>query len=467
MFLSWPYFPILIFSAIIYWALPKQRNRNLFLTAVSLAFIYWFDKNAVIVVIGLTLFTFLIAWWIEKSQGGKLAHTIGIVGLLLVLAIFKYLGFLSGTLNSLFSFVHQLPVFQFEKLFLPLGISYITFKYISYLTDIQWGLFKKGNFLDLLCYGSLFTIFAAGPIERFDRMKPQFESDKIVFKLNYVEVAFERIIFGLFQKQILADRLAEYTLQFWYYPTTYTLVSQIIVLFGYALQMYLDFSGYSSIAIGSSRLFGLTIMENFNNPYLASNISQFWRRWHISLSEWIRDYIFFPLYQYKSYSFWLFVCVPIIAMALCGLWHGASWNYVLWGIWHGVGIAIYHYWNKYKKKHKKFELALNTPIISRTAILVTFFYVSLGGIIFRTTNLGHLTNLFFHHGEQELSIRGKALILVLLLCIFLVPNYHKILQKISMKRYYPYVKWFVLFVIIESIFFLSPATSALFIYAGF
>ncbi len=466
MFLSWFYFPFLGIVAFIYWMLPKQKIRNIFLSFVSFVFIYWFDKKSIVVILGLTIFTFAIASWIEKRNGGKLAHTIGVIGLIIILAIFKYLGFLSGILNSLVSFVHQLPSFQIEKLFLPLGISYIIFKYISYITDIYWGTLKKGSFVDLLCYGSLFTILEAGPIERFERMQPQLESSKIIFDVKHVEVAIERIIFGLLLKQVIANRLAEYTITFWQDPSKYSLVAQVTALFGYSLQIYFDFAGYSSIAIGSSRLLGLKIMENFDNPYLSSNISQFWRRWHISLSDWIRDYIYFPLSQNQSNRFWILICVPIISMSLCGLWHGASWNFVIWGAWHGVGIVIYQNWNKYKRQHKKSVLALNTPLISFVAMIITFIYVSLGWMLFLSTDISHVTDILIKHGGKALSIRSTVLILVLLLCIFLVPNYNNILKKLSEKRYYQFLKWLTLFIILECILNLSSAKT-LFIYAGF
>jgi alginate O-acetyltransferase complex protein AlgI len=296
---------------------------------------------------------------------------------------FKYLGFLSGTINSLLGFVSELPVFKIEKLFLPLGISYIIFKYISYLTDIHWGIVKKGHWLDFACYGSLFTIFVAGPIERFERLKPQLEAEAEPFKLAYLDTAFQRIVFGLFKKLVLADWLGYFIQPVWQNPDQYSTFIRIGALFGYSLQIYFDFAGYSDIAIGSSKLLGLKIMENFNNPYFAPNISQFWRRWHISLSDWIKDYLFFPLSQNKQSMFWLIFCVPVIAMALCGLWHGAAWHYVIWGVWHGVGISLLQSWNMFKRANKKKLSFVNKPWFSYLSIVITFVYVTMGWWWFR------------------------------------------------------------------------------------
>ncbi|MFB3845265.1 MAG: MBOAT family protein [Candidatus Cloacimonadaceae bacterium] len=383
MFINLYYFPFLIVTAVIYWLLPKRWVRTAFLTVCSLGFIGYFDQKAVYVVIGLTLFTYFIAYWMEKGRHTGLAHTIGVLGLLAVLIIFKYLGFLTGTINSLLSFFHALPVFHFEELALPLGISYITFKYISYLTDIRWKIVSGGKLLDFACYGSLFTIFVAGPIERFERLKPQLEAKAEKFKPEYLEIAFQRIVYGLAKKLILADWLGYFITPVWQNPTNYSALIRIAALFGYSFQIYFDFAGYSDIAIGSSRLFGLKIMENFNKPYLAPNISQFWRRWHISLSDWIRDYLFFPLSQGKTNQFWLIFCVPVISMGLCGLWHGAAWHYVIWGIWHGVGISILQCWNLFKRAHKKKIAFVSKPWFKYCSTALTFVYVTAGWWWFR------------------------------------------------------------------------------------
>lgn len=161
-------------------------------------------------------------------------------------------------------------------------------------------------------------------------------------------------------------------------PEHYSSLIQIAALFGFSLQVYFDFSGYSDIAIGSSKLYGLTIMENFDNPFFAPNISQFWRRWHISLSDWIRDYIFVPLSQKSTSKFWMFVCTPIIAMGICGLWHGAAWHFVIWGIWHGVGIAIWRLWSQFKRQHRSLSKAAEAVWFQYVSVVITFVFVTVG-----------------------------------------------------------------------------------------
>jgi alginate O-acetyltransferase complex protein AlgI len=382
MIISLKFFGVLIGSAFIYWLIPWQKWRNLFLSVVSLAFISWFDKGAGLLVITLTAFTYLFALLIDKKENKAFFHKLGIIGLLGVLVAFKYTGLLVNTFNHLHAFISLLPQFQIDKILLPLGVSYITFKYISYLTDIYWKIVKPGNYIDFLCYGSLFTIYVAGPIERFERLKPQLRK-KLIFKTIYIEEAFERIVFGIFKKAVLADWIGYFINPVWEDQSSYTLGIRALALLGFSLQIYFDFSGYSDIAIGASRLFGFKIMENFNWPYIQPNISQFWRNWHISLSDWIRDYLFFPLSRISNKKIWLMFFVPVIAMGLCGFWHGAGWNFLWWGVLHGLAISIYQFWQKFKRKHKWALSVSNKKWFDILSPVMTFVFVTIAWIWFR------------------------------------------------------------------------------------
>jgi alginate O-acetyltransferase complex protein AlgI len=379
------FFVFLAGVAVVYWLIPRQSWRRVFLACASLAWIARLDRWAAVVVVALTLFAYLSAHLIEKNPGRALFHRCGVIGLALVLVVCKYLGLLTSTLDSLLRFVHAPPLGTFEHLLLPLGISYITFKYISYLTDVHWRLVKRGHVLDLLCYGSLFTIFVAGPIERFERFAPQVNDRNLRFAPSMAGVAFQRIVFGLFKKLVIADWVGYAIAPVWQHPDAYGTAARVLAFVGYSIQIYMDFSGYSDIAIGASRLFGLTIMENFDWPYLQSNIGQFWRHWHISLSDWIRDYVFFPLSQWRQSKTWSLVAVPVLAMSLCGLWHGAAWHFLAWGAWHGAGIAGLQVWNAYKRKQRIARLRGAWSVAARFAgALVTFTFVTAGWVLFRS-----------------------------------------------------------------------------------
>jgi len=362
---------------------PQKYNlRQIILIVSSFFFIFLNDKNALIITIVLSIYTYLFGLLILKSRKKNIIHFLSITGLLLILAFFKYTGLLTSALYSLSSALKVLPRFDISTIVLPLGLSYIILKHISYLTDIKWGIIKDSNLLEFLNYSSLFTIFTAGPIERFERFQPQMRNKELKFEWMYIDEGFQRIVFGLFKKFAIADWIAYFINPVWENKDEYSAGIRALALLGFSFQVYFDFSGYSDIAIGSSRLFGLKIMENFDYPYLKRNISRFWRAWHISLSDWIRDYIFMPLGRISQNKIWFLFFVPIISMGICGIWHGAKWGFLIWGIWHGLGISAYQIVIQLEKKYGKYKkiqkIILNKPI----STLITFIYVTLGWLWF-------------------------------------------------------------------------------------
>ncbi len=417
-------------------------------------------------VIGLSLLSFGFGNVINKNPHKSWIHTLGVVVILGVLIAFKYLGFLTSIYNSMAGFISALPRFEIQSLLLPLGISYIIFKHISYLTDIKWGLVKPGRFTDFLLYSSLFTIFVAGPIERFERLKPQLEPHRIPFSWDNIDHGVMRIIFGLFKKLVLADWIGHYINPFWQNPSDYSNWTWLIALVGYAFQIYFDFAGYSDVAIGSSKLFGIQIMENFDNPYLAVNLGQFWRRWHISLSDWIRDYLFFPLSKLGNNRFWLVICVPVIAMSTCGLWHGSAVNFIIWGVWHGIGLSCFQIWNLGKKKHKKLSRISRQKWFLPISVITTSVYVIIGWIFFVSYDLVSFPSIFLSQGERSLQKIGLLFIGFGFIGVFVVPTF----LRIATKRLSPKSKnWVSIMVIMMAIQLLMSfrMASTTFIYAGF
>jgi len=383
MIVSATFFGLLVGSAVVYWLIPRQYARKVFLCLVSLVFIALLDRFAAVVVVALALFTTAAGALIGKTRK-TVYHRLGVVGLALVLVAFKYLGLLEETVDDFLRFVNALPCIEVYRLVLPLGISYITFKFISYLTDVHWRIVEPAGFVDVLCYGSLFTIFVAGPIERFGRLAPQLREPAPRFSWPLVEEGLLRIAVGLFKKLVVADWVGFFTAPVWKSPGEYTIAMQFLALLGYSVQIYMDFAGYSDIAIGASGFFGLRIMENFNWPYLQPNISKFWQCWHISLSEWIRDYVFFPLSRLSRNGFYTVVVVPLVAMGLCGLWHGPAWHFALWGLWHGAGIAVLQIWNAQKRQHRALAQLARSRVFNVLSTLATFLFVTVGWLWFRS-----------------------------------------------------------------------------------
>jgi alginate O-acetyltransferase complex protein AlgI len=377
------FFGFMAASALAYWMIRRQRSRVMFLSAVSLLFIFLHDQYAAVIVVALAIYATALGGLIARSRK-PLYHRLSIVGILLVLVVFKYLGLFEGTVNNLARFVGLLPAFDIDHLVLPLGISYITFKFISYLSDIHWKIIDPAPFREVLCYGSLFTIFVAGPIERFERLKPQFQEPAPCFSWTDMESGLMRIAVGLFKKLVVADWIGYFITPVLHTPGEYSMGVRVAALVGYSFQIYLDFAGYSDIAIGGSRLLGLTIMENFTWPYFQPNISKFWQHWHISLSEWIRDYLFFPLSHVSRNRLWILLGVPLVAMALCGLWHGPAWHFAVWGIWHGAGLAALQLWNIQKRSHRVLSTLANSRAFNVASTIATFAFVSIGWLWFRS-----------------------------------------------------------------------------------
>lgn len=372
-------FPTLIF----YWIIPPGTYlRQLVLIISSFIFIYLFDTYALIIAVSLSIYTFLAGASILKFRGKNVLHATFVICLLMLLIFFKYLGFLASTFCSFSAFTKLLPKFEIKTILLPLGLSYIILKHISYLTDIKWGLVKESNFIEFLNYSCLFTIFTAGPIERFVRLQPQVRNKGLQFEWIYIDEGFQRIVFGLFKKFALADWIAYFINPVWENRQEYSIGIRALALLGFSFQIYFDFSGYSDIAIGSSRLFGLKIMENFDYPYLKRNISQFWRAWHISLSDWIRDYIFMPLGRLSQKKVWFLFFVPVISMGICGIWHGPKWGFLIWGIWHGIGISVYKISQYAERRNKRYKNYMSIIFKEPVADTITFLYITIGWLWF-------------------------------------------------------------------------------------
>ena len=371
-------FAVLLLAPLGYWLLPHQKLRTLYLSLVSLGLVAYWDKFAAVVVIALTSFSYGIGYLIETRANRKLYRTIGVVGLLLALVLFKYLGFIGDTVNSLLQLFGNYSHASLGAIVRPLGISYLVFKLMSYLIDLRQGLITKGRFLDVLLYGSLFTIFVAGPIERFEKFKPQVESVARGFNIEHLEAGFQRIVFGLFKKVVIADWIGYLIVPIWRNAGDVSLLMKTLGLVGFSVQIYMDFAGYSDIAIGASRLFGLRIMENFDWPYLSPNTGQFWRHWHISLSSWIRDYIFFPLGRKSKSKIWALFIVPVVAMGLSGLWHAPSWRFLIWGVWHGLGLSVYLYWNYNKRYYGWIGSVSESRIFTVFGTILTYVFFTIG-----------------------------------------------------------------------------------------
>jgi len=363
----------------LYIVIPK-RFRNISLLVFSFIFYAWSDWAFIIVLLFYIGFDFLFGLLIQKSQTyneiiQKIIFVFAIIINLGILVFFKYTNFLVENINQAFSV--NIPI---KELIVPLGISFFAFSGISYLLDVRSGKISASkNPIEFSLYISFFPKLLQGPIVRFDTFISQISNREIV--PSQVESGLSRITIGLAKKVLLADQLGITVDQIFNKPAMSNLPSVAwLGAIGYALQIYFDFSGYSDIAIGLGKIFGFTFLENFNNPYHSLSITEFWRRWHISLSSWFRDYLFFPLeIKRKKVKRFRQETNTIIVFFLTGLWHGASWNFIVWGLLNGIEMAL--------EKIGINKLKLKVPNVIKW--IFTSVLLIIGWVIFRSSTLGY------------------------------------------------------------------------------
>ena len=307
-----------------------------------------------------------------------------------LLFAFKYFNFFSNSLNIVFSHVDLSNQIPSINVLLPVGISFYTFQTLSYSIDVFLGKQKAEKHLGYFAlYVSFFPQLVAGPIERFSRLSPQLK-EKHAFTYSNLANGLRLILYGFFIKMVIADNLSGLVDQVYAAPENYSSVNILTSVFLYSFQIYSDFYGYSIIAIGSALIMGVKIMDNFKTPYLSKNIGEFWQRWHISLSTWFRDYLYFPMGGNKvAKARWIFNI--FIVFIVSGLWHGANWTFIIWGALYGVIYLIEKFINKIFGLEK--EYASYSPghlLLS----LKTFILVTLIWIFFRSQSFDEAINLF-------------------------------------------------------------------------
>ena len=360
-------------TALLYLLIPNRVWRNGVLLAASLVFYAWGEPRFILLLLLAAAEGYLGGLLIEKRRSrAVLAVTVAL--LVGNLAVFKYLGFFCANLSPLIPALGRVPA-----LALPIGISFYTFQILSYVIDLYRGKVSvQRNFLSLLLYVSFFPQLIAGPIVRYETVEAEIRDRSE--SLTDAAVGLRRFIRGLAKKVLLANTVA--LLPDTIYagdPAVFGTFSYWLAALGYTLQIYFDFSGYSDMAIGLGRLFGFRFPENFDYPYVSRSVTEFWRRWHISLSSWFRDYVYIPLGGNRvSRAKW--VRNILIVWALTGLWHGAAWNFVLWGLYYAVLLLI--------EKAIPERITEKVPSVLRWAI--TMVIVTFGWVLFDRTEPGAL-----------------------------------------------------------------------------
>lgn len=411
-FNSGQFLVLFILFIIIYAVTHKNRvGITLFVIAFSLLFYYkssgWYLW--ILVFTTITDFSFALAIDQAKKKVYKKIWLFLSVGVSLgILFYFKYTNFFLGNFYAIAA-----ENFQPLDIFLPIGISFYTFQSISYVLDVYWKkLEPTKNILDYAFFLTFFPQLVAGPIVKANLFLPQLRKP-ITIKKDEVYSGLWLIMVGMFKKAVIADYIAQYNDLIFADPGHYSGFENLMAVYGYTLQIYCDFSGYSDMAIGLGKIMGFDLGINFNFPYKAKNITDFWRRWHISLSSWLRDYLYIPLGGNRKGKVRMYVNL-FITMFLGGLWHGASWKFVFWGAWHGVALAVH------KGTKKVLDKIPNRWPSNTTSWFLTLHFVIFLWIFFRANDIHHQvykhteqiaenkrteTSIKYHEGNNTLEVK--------------------------------------------------------------
>lgn len=416
------FFPVVISILLV---IPKTWRIGWLLIGSYYFYMCWNPEYALLLGIS-TLTTYLAGRALENSfeeKNKRRIVTICCLTNLGILFVFKYLNFSIDSINWLLNTMEREKIQSSIDLLLPVGISFYTFQAIGYIIDVYRGSKAEHDFIKYALFVSFFPQLGSGPIERSKNIFPQLEELKTrnLWEYERIKNGALLLFWGMFQKIVIADRLALYV------DTVYTNYEEygLLVIFAaivlYSFQIYCDFAGYSNMARGVAQVIGINIMENFKCPYFATNIQEFWRRWHISLTSWFRDYLYIPLGGNRKGEFRKQLNI-LIVFIVSGLWHGASWNYIIWGGMHGVMQIIHNIFKKIVKvKEQNFSAKLRNGVF-------TFGFVTVAWLFFRVTSMEQLVALLrqmtsklgdfssiltvLGDGDRNLLILGMIILLI-------------------------------------------------------
>lgn len=377
----------------VYWLLDRETQwQNILLLISSYIFYGWWEWRFLFLIFFSTCIDYVVGILLQQEKDQKKRKWwlwLSIISNLGILAVFKYFNFFIENFISAFSvFGYHLDSWSLS-IVLPVGISFYTFQTLSYTIDVYNKTIEPTkNFVSFAAYVSFFPQLVAGPIERARNLLPQFVA---VRKFDYHKATegLKQILWGLFKKVVIADNCAEYVNLAFENPSEHSASVLILGAILFAIQIYCDFSGYSDIAIGTAKLFGFSLMQNFAYPYFSRDIAEFWRRWHISLSTWFRDYVYVPLGGSRVHKL-LQVRNVLVVFLLSGFWHGANWTFIFWGLLNALYFLPIFLTNK-NRQHLSIVESRNFLSFLRQFVLIlkTFILTVLAWIFFRAESMSH------------------------------------------------------------------------------
>ena len=475
-------FEFLLFLPIVfllYWFVFRRRRwQNLLIVVASYVFYGWWDWRFLLLIALTSLCSYVSGLLLEHYEGQRrrqqAVSAANIVLNLGILGVFKYYNFFVENLDALFGMMGYHLDWVTMKVILPVGISFYTFQALSYTIDVyQKKLPATHDIVEFFAYISFFPQLVAGPIERATNLLPQFQQRR---QFDYAKAVdgMRQMLWGFLKKLVIADNCAAIVNDYWdhFHDLPGLSLFHLGVLFTF--QIYCDFSGYSDIAIGCARLFGFNLMRNFNFPYFSRSIPEFWRRWHISLMSWFRDYIYFPLGGSRCDK-WKIIRNVYIVWGISGLWHGANWTFVCWGLFHATLLAVYNLLGVNTKYKNVVAYGRYLPSMKETMqMALTFFLTVIGWIIFRAETMAQavdyltamVSNKFFD-ASALFGVTCTFFGIVLLAIEWLQRDKQHALQFSDVKPFnYRLVRWGIYYIIIM-IIACYAGTSQTFIYFQF
>jgi len=345
------------------------KTANIILLVASYCFVLYADWRFAVVLAVITLSTYFC---VKKESARKYGIIIAIVAL----AFFKYTNFFAESFAKIIG-----ADFTALNIILPLGISFYTFSAISYIVDVKRGRIEQKSLIDVALYLAFFPKITSGPIQRSGDFFDQISKRRTVGWSTFAP-GIQIFVFGLFKKIVLADRLSVFVNQVYDTPMAFGSLTVFLAAVAYSLQIYFDFSGYSDMAIGVAKILGFNLPRNFNLPYLAHNVTELWKRWHITLSSWLQDYLYISLGGNRKGKVRTYINL-VLTMVIGGIWHGANWTYIIWGLLHGLALAVHKGWmtltGSATKKH-----SIVSNIVS---IVLTFLFTTFCWIFFRAESM--------------------------------------------------------------------------------
>ena len=485
----------LFFAAIVVvnYILPR-RWRWVWMLISSYVFYSLSDLKYPAVLLICTGISYLAGRMVAKAGDKKSKKIWMLVGVFLnvgILILFKYINFFFDSINVAAAIAGLQWTFRGIELLYPIGISFYTFQVISYLLDVYSGKVEaEKNFCHYALYVSFFPQLLIGPIERYNHLKPQLLNPK---PFNYQEFvdSLVRVGWGLFKKIVIADRLAVVANTVFSAHQDFNSPKLIVGIIAFSFQIYIDFSAYSDIAIGTANILGIKLVENFKQPYLAKSITDFWRRWHISLNNWLRDYIFIRLnYKHrrnKPRELWMSIDV-MITFFVSGLWHGASWTFVIWGVLHGLYQTIEILTQKTRDKLvKKLNIDRSTFAHKTLQVLFTFGLVSFTWLFFKANSISEAVHIMksiitldgitaeeawiFKDGSLGLDAKDFWMmthtLLILMVVEFVQRKHDLIIELNKQPTWFRWVVYYLLFFSITIFGFYGEANAVDFVYFKF